>query len=144
MNKEIIGGRILLRLYVNDLVDAEKVHHYVYHIIDIKTSDIIGEVMLYKPENINEFLYCGNIGMKIKEEYQGKGYATEAFELAKDILKELGFQKVIMTCEINNINSYKNLNNHVRAKHIGTRKVPEDDSMYSDDFKEVEIFEKEI
>ena len=143
MNKDVIGKRVKLKSYVN-LVDNENVHHYVYKILDNVTSDEIGSVMLYKPEEIDKFLYCGNVGMKIKEEYQGKGYATEAFELAKEILKELGFEKVIMTCEINNINSYKNLSNHVGAKYIGRKKVPEDDSMYSDDFKEVEIFEKEI
>ena len=81
--------------------------------------------MIYQTDDENEFLYCGNVGINIYEKYRYKGYSNKAFKLLIEPLKELGFDKVYITCKTDNTPSYRSIEN-LGAKFIDERTVPED------------------
>ncbi|GAB57352.1 ribosomal-protein-alanine N-acetyltransferase [Rheinheimera nanhaiensis E407-8] len=48
------------------------------------------------------------VGFMIKLEAQGKGFAAEALKLVRDFaLTELGLNKLVATCSVSNIGSFK-------------------------------------
>jgi len=51
--------------------------------------------------------FGGHIGYGVIPEYRRKGYATEMLKQALPICKELGIKQVMLTCDIDNIGSYK-------------------------------------
>lgn len=130
---------ITLKIVVNDATDITKIHHYVYYVYDNKTNEKIGELMIYKSDTPNEFLYCGNVGIELYENYRYKGYASKIFELAKEVLVALGFNEVILTCEVGNKASYRSMQK-VGARFLCTKDVPKDNFAYADNFKQVNVF----
>ena len=137
------GDDISLKIVVNNSVDLTNVHHYVYYIIDNNTNETIGEVMIYQTDNEDEFLYCGNVGIEIYEKYRYKGYASKAFELAKTALSNLGFTKVILTCEKDNVPSYKAMEK-VGARYVDEMHVPENNFAYEDGLREIKVYEYDL
>ena len=136
----IKGNEISLQIVVNDAIDETKVHHYIYYIVENKSGNRIGELMIYQSDNLEEFLYCGNVGIELYEEYRYKGYAGKVFELAKVALKILGFDKVILTCESTNVASFKSMEK-VGAKYVDEKEVPEDNFSYKDGLRNVKVYE---
>ena len=63
---------------------------------------------------LNDFLlnYSGHIGDGIRPSERRKGYATKMIALALDYCRELGINKVLMTCDKNNIGSAKSIINN--------------------------------
>ncbi len=99
--------------------------------------------MIYQSDNPEEFLYCGNVGIELHEEYRYKGYAKKSFELAKIVLKLLGFDKVILTCENTNVASYKSMEK-VGAKYVDEKDVPKNNFFYQDGHRKIRVYEYEI
>lgn len=139
----IPGTDISLKIVVNGAQDITKIYHYIYYIIDNQTNERIGKMEIYQSDDLNEFLYCGNVAIELKEEYRYKGYATKVFELAKVVLRILGFDKVTLTCEVSNEASAKSMEKN-KATYIGKRYVPEDNFAYADDFKEIKVYEYDL
>ena len=139
----IPGNDISLQIVVNNKTDLTNVHHYIYYIIDNNTNEIIGELMIYQTDNPNTFLYCENVGIEIYEKYRYKGYSKKAFELAKTVLKMLGFSKVILTCEKDNIPSYKSMEKN-GARFIDERKVPKNNFAYEDGLRNIKVYEYDL
>ena len=46
-------------------------------------------------------------GIMVKKDYQGKGIATKAFNLIKNLAKEQGYSIIISSCSVNNLASIK-------------------------------------
>lgn len=63
---------------------------------------------------LNDYLmnFGGNIGYSIRKSERRKGYATEMLRLALDKCKVLGLNKVLLTCDKNNIGSAKTMKNN--------------------------------
>lgn len=63
---------------------------------------------------LNESLYKsgGHIGDGIRPSERRKGYATAMIDLALEKCKELGINKVLMTCDKTNIGSAKSIINN--------------------------------
>ena len=64
----IKGNQVSLQIVVNDAKDETKIHHYIYYIVENKSGNRIGELMIYRLDNPEEFLYCGNVGIELYEE----------------------------------------------------------------------------
>ena len=58
---------------------------------------------------LNDFLRegAGHIGYGIRKEYRGRGYAAEALRMVLEKCKEMGIEEVYMSCNKDNIASYK-------------------------------------
>lgn len=136
----IKGNEVSLQIVVNDAKDETKIHHYIYYIVDNKSGNRIGELMIYRSDNPEEFLCCGNVGIELYEEYRYKGYSGKAFELAKVVLKMLGIDKVILTCESTNVASFKSMEK-VGAKYVDEKEVPKDNFSYKDGLRNVKVYE---
>ncbi len=84
----------------NDLVRAT-----TYFLTD--GEDLIG--MIDIRHFLNEYLlnYGGNIGYSIRKDYREKGYAKKMLALAIEKCKQLGLEKILITCDDENIASSK-------------------------------------
>ena len=58
---------------------------------------------------LNDYLEkrAGHIGYGIRPEFRGRGYATEILRMSLDIARELGIEKLLVTCNDTNVASAK-------------------------------------
>jgi [ribosomal protein S5]-alanine N-acetyltransferase len=89
------------------LIKKEKTYGYGFWAVElIGTSEFIGFIGFNHCDFISDFTPCIEIGWRIKSEYWGQGYATEA---AKACLafggKNLGLENIYSFTAINNIRS---------------------------------------
>ena len=84
----------------------------VYYCLDIDRNIFVGAVNIR--HYLNESLYKsgGHIGDGIRPSERRKGYATAMIGLALEKCKELGINKVLMTCDKTNIGSAKSIINN--------------------------------
>lgn len=66
---------------------------------------IIGRVSIR--HELNGFLenFGGHIGYGVRAQYRGQGYATQILRQALTIIRELGVQRVLITCSDSNVAS---------------------------------------
>lgn len=81
----------------------------LYLVYRYKDDKLVG--MLQIRHSLNEFLlqHGGHIGDSVRPSEQGKGYATEQISLALERCLDLGINKVLMTCDKNNIASARTI-----------------------------------
>lgn len=79
-------------------------HTMLYAFLDGK---IIGRVSIR--HELNDFLLRrgGNIGYSVAESYRRKGFATELMRAGMDYCKTLGLSKILVTCDDENVPSWK-------------------------------------
>lgn len=72
------------------------------------TGDYAGWVMLAEPVFLPEILPAVEIGWRLRREYWGRGYATEAAaELLRFALTEAGLDRVVSIRDIDNVRSQR-------------------------------------
>ena len=90
--------------------------------IAVRKSDnkIVGMVNVRHRLNETLLLYGGHIGDNVRKSERGKGYATEQICLALKFCKKLGIDKVLITCDRENIASRKSIikNNGVKENEV--------------------------
>lgn len=71
--------------------------------------------MIVVRRRINEFLLKrgGHIGYYIKKDYRKKGYGEKMLSLCLDLLRKEGLNKVLITCNVDNIGSQKVIENNM-------------------------------
>lgn len=62
----------------------------------------------------NDFIlqFAGQLGYSVRKSERKKGYATEILKLTLQKAKELGFKKILVTCNVNNVGSLKTIENN--------------------------------
>ncbi len=75
--------------------------------VGVVKGRIVGRVSIR--HELNEFLrnYGGHIGYGVVPSQRGKGYATEMLRLALLICIELGIERALVSCDVDNIASQK-------------------------------------
>lgn len=97
--------------YINNLEIKEKtdklVPDSVYFLYNISLNKFLGAVNIR--HELNDYLlqYGGHIGDGIRPSMRGKGYGNKIIELALIECKRLGIEKVLITCNKDNIPSKK-------------------------------------
>ena len=70
---------------------------------------IVGNIQIR--HHLNEYLLStyGHIGYSVRPSERQKGYATKMLSLALDKCRELGMEKVLVSCDKNNVGSFKTI-----------------------------------
>lgn len=91
-------------------------------------SDILGTVRLRHELGKRNFEEGGHIGYDISPRYRRKGYGKVILKLVLEKAKELGFEKVLVTCDFDNIGSKRiiesnggKLENTIVSKETGKK-----------------------
>lgn len=85
-----------------------------YWLVDSKNYIGSGRIRHCLSESLKK--YGGHIGYFIRKKYWGKGYGTLQLKLLLEKAKELGIEKVLVTCDVDNIASSR-----VMEKNSGKR-----------------------
>ena len=85
----------------------------------------------------------GNIGYNVNEEYRGNHFAGKACKLLFQLAKKHGLDYVIITCDPDNVASYKTCE-YAGGKYIETVDIPEDNEMYAVGKRLVKIYRFDI
>ena len=84
----------------------------VFFFLDLDRNRLIGAVNIRHELNEDLLLYGGHIGDGVRPSERKKGYATEMIRLALIECKKLGINKVLITCDKDNIGSRKSIINN--------------------------------
>ena len=76
-----------------------------YWLVDDERDYFIGEITIRHRLTDELFLRGGHIGYVIRSEEWGKGYGTLMLKLALEKARELGLEKVLITCNDDNLAS---------------------------------------
>ncbi|HZG56636.1 GNAT family N-acetyltransferase [Paenibacillus sp.] len=79
---------------------------YIYNIVLRGTHDIVGTIDLRIGMNENLY-YGGHIGYAIEPAHRGNRYAAEACRLLRRVAEAHGMDKVLITCNPENVASRK-------------------------------------
>lgn len=92
----------------------------------IDNNKIIGRLNLRHRLNNNLIKRGGHIGYYIRKKYRHQGYGTQILKLALPKARQLGLKKVLITCDNDNVASWKIIeknNGRLRNKIIRDKKL---------------------
>ncbi|MDV4150941.1 GNAT family N-acetyltransferase [Clostridium sp. AL.422] len=113
-----------------------------YFDICLLDGTIIGNCDLRIGHNDKTYI-GGNIGYGIDEKYRGHRYAAKACELLFKQAKKHHMDYLIITCNPDNIASYKTCE-IAGGELIEIAAIPEDNEMYAEGKRQVKIFKFDI
>lgn len=118
---------VLIRiLKENKMINRTKT--YFYDIVLHSTNTVIGQIDLRLGMN-DDLYYYGNIGYGIDSLYRGNRYAYKACVLLLQVAREERMKKLIITCNPDNIASYKTCE-ALGAIMVGEISVPSKHELY--------------
>lgn len=100
------GIRLRVKKIYPSVVDFEHTACVLFHIVEIATGEIAGELALRIGENPSLF-YLGHIGYHIDPPYQGHHFASRACALCLPLLRQLGMRSVVITTDEDNLASIR-------------------------------------
>lgn len=90
----------------------QKVKSSTFFAFDFERNKIVGAVNIRHELNDELLKSGGHIGDGVRPGERRKGYATKMISLALEECKKLGIEKVLITCDRNNIGSAKSIQNN--------------------------------
>ena len=123
--------------FFTDRYNGARINNYTYQIFTTTTNQLVGYCDLRDGDEIALY-YLGNIGYNIFAHHQRKGYATQATLLLLELAREIGMEKVIITCNTDNIPSIKTIEK-CGFKRVDSVAVPADEPLFQqgDYFKHI-------
>jgi predicted acetyltransferase len=95
----------------NGILDNPAFVPYTCYVFIIENKIVgVGSVRHYLNEYLEKF--GGHIGYSIRPTERKKGYGSKALELLINQAKEMNIEKILITCNINNIGSKKVIENN--------------------------------
>lgn len=88
---------------------ANRVPDSVFFLLDEKRDRLLGAVNIRHYLNDSLLQSGGHIGAGIRPTERRKGYGTEMIRLALEECKKLGIERVLMTCDKDNIGSARSI-----------------------------------
>lgn len=132
----LTDGEIDLKISGKYLGDEEMLPFYYY---DIFLKDrFIGRISVRIGSNFHSY-YNGNIGYEIEENFRGKNYALKACKLVLPIAKAHGMNELLLTCDENNIPSYKTIEK-LGGELLEIVKPPKNYFAYRENMKKQRIY----
>jgi len=132
----LTDGEITLKISGKYFGDEDLLPFYYY---DIFLGDrFIGRISMRIGSNFNSY-YNGNIGYEIEEIFKGKNYALKACKLVLPIAKAHGMNEIVLTCDEDNIPSYKTIEK-LGAELIEITKPPQIYFAYRENMKRQRIY----
>ncbi len=136
----LTDGEIDLKISGKYFGDKEMLPFYYY---DIFLKDrFIGRISMRIGRDFNSY-YNGNIGYEIEENFRGNNFAFKACKLVLLIAKAHGMKEIILTCDENNIPSYKTIEK-LGGELIEITKPPKTYFAYRDNVKKQRIYKLNI
>lgn len=90
----------------NDVEEGHLITTYYFDIVLLETGQEVGKIDL-RVGMSPELYYYGNIGYTVYRLFRGRRYAYKASCLAFQLAKHLKMKQMIVTCNPDNIASYK-------------------------------------
>ncbi|SEC26034.1 GNAT family N-acetyltransferase [Microbacterium hydrocarbonoxydans] len=102
----LIEKATLLADTTADLPD-DAVHNDLYWVVD--DGEVVG--FLSFRHDLNEWLReaGGHIGYSVRESRRRRGYASAALRLGLERAREIGLDRVLVTCDDDNVGSYRTI-----------------------------------
>lgn len=72
-------------------------------------GDIVGRVSIRHELNEHLAAFGGHVGYAVGKKYRRRGYATQMLRQAVDMLRLMGVDRVLVTCDDDNIGSVKTI-----------------------------------
>ncbi len=136
----LTDGEINLKISGKYSGDKDMLPFYYY---DIFLDDrFIGRISMRIGSNFNSY-YNGNIGYEIEEKFRGNKYAFKACKLILPIAKAHGMNEIILTCDEDNIPSYKTIEK-LGGELVEITKPPETYFAYRENMKRQKIYKLHI
>ncbi|MBQ8575861.1 MAG: GNAT family N-acetyltransferase [Clostridia bacterium] len=136
----ISDGEITLKVSQKYHGDDELLPFYYYDIFVGNTA--VGKISIRIGSNYHSY-YNGNIGYEIDKEFRGKNYAYKACKLVLLVAKAHGMNELILTCDENNIASYKTIEK-LGAELIELVKPPKDYFAYRENMDNQRIYKLQL
>lgn len=93
-------------------IDPDRVPATIYFTLDVDRDVVVGSVDIRHYLNDSLLIHGGHIGDGVRPSERRKGFATAQIGLALQKCKELGIDRVLMTCEKWNVGSAKSIINN--------------------------------
>ncbi|MCM1193260.1 MAG: GNAT family N-acetyltransferase [Butyrivibrio sp.] len=139
---ELENTRLKLKVIAKDPGNEKEIPFYWYEILRKPDMTPIGKVSIRIGHNYHSY-YNGNIGYEIDDGFRGCHYAREAAETVLTVAGYHGMKKVYLTCEEDNIASYRTIES-LGARLVETAVIPEDYFGWYDGIPRYRIYEMEI
>lgn len=104
-------ARSALRADVTRPLPDEKVHSDQYWIVD-DDGELVGFIQLRHRLNANLLEMGGHIGYSVRPSARRQGHATRALGLVLTRARELGLERVLITCDDDNVASARTIESH--------------------------------
>ncbi len=106
---DYIQGDVLdLKILCKKAGNSTEIPYYWYDIVLKETEQSIGKISIRIGHNYHSY-YNGNIGYEVDKEFRGHGYSYIATKMVTDVARHHGMKKLILTCDRDNIASYKTI-----------------------------------
>jgi predicted acetyltransferase len=117
-------------------------HSYIFDIYELQSGKIVGRCDLRKGES-ETLRLAGHIGYTIYVPYRGHHYAAKACLLLFEFAKTLDMKEVIITCNTDNIASYKTCE-YAGCRYLKEEVVPFEHELYAQGDRIKAIFVKTL
>ena len=137
----ISSEKLSLKITQKYAGDNEMLPFYYYDIFDLN-NNCIGKISIRIGHNFHSY-YNGNIGYEVFKEYRGCGIACAACRMVLDVARSHGMDYIILSCDIDNIASYKTIE-RLGASLIEICDVPKEYFAWHEGIKKHRIYKLDL